>query len=647
MNEIRNTIKVNLVEITILFKRLLLLMLLFSIMRVVFYFFNTEHFAGISFPHFLNIMKGGVRFDLSAILFVNSLYIILYLFPLPFKYNKFYQSFLKYLFLITNSLVIAVNLGDVFYFDFILKRTTADVFIFAGESNILKLFSIFIVDFWYGTVLGILFIIGFILFSNRIKLKIPQNKTHLLSYIVSGTIILAVSGYFSVIGMRGSFVNKTFPITLGDAGKYTNKPIAMALVLNTPFSIIKTLEREVLQEKEYFNQDELNQIYSSEHVYNSNKVFKELNVVIIIMESFAREYIGALNSDVNDGNYNGYTPFLDSLIGKSKVFTRAFANGRKSIEALPAIVASLPTVEQAYVSSSYASNNINTIAGFLNEKGYKSSFFHGAPDGAMGLEAFMKIAGYNDYYGMTEYNNNDDFNGTWGIWDEEFFQFFAEKINTFEQPFNTSFFSLSSHHPYNIPEQYNNKFKEGELEIHKSVRYADYALQRFFETAKKSDWYENTLFVITADHASKKYLKKYKSNVGNYAIPIIYYCPSDTTLIGIDSSVTQQTDILPTVLNYLNYNGKFIAFGEDVLNKKNESFAFNYLNNTYQIISGDYILQFSNDKSICLYNYEQDYSLSDNLLYKKTVVVSKLEQKIKAIIQDYNYRMIHNKLTSK
>ncbi len=644
MNEIRNTIKVSLVEITILFKRLLLLMLLFSIMRVVFYLFNTEHFTGMSFPHFLNIMKGGVRFDLSAILFVNSLYIILYLFPLPFKYNKFYQSFLKYLFLITNSFAIAVNLGDIFYFDFILKRTTADVFMFAGESNILKLFSIFIVDFWYGTVLGILFIIGFIIINKRIKLKVPEKKIHFVSYIIIGTLILAISGYFSVIGIRGSFINKTFPITVGDAGKYINKPIEMALVLNTPFSIIKTIERKALPEKKYFSKDKLNQIYSSVHVYNSNKEFKELNVVIIIMESFAREYIGALNQDVKDGNYKGYTPFLDSLIGKSKVFIRAFANGRKSIEALPAIVASLPTVEQAYVSSAYASNSINTIAGFLNEKGYKSSFFHGAPNGAMGLEAFMKIAGYNDYYGKTEYNNDDDFNGSWGIWDEEFFQFFAEKLNTFEQPFNTAFFSLSSHHPFNIPERYKDKFSEGEIEIHKPVSYADYALQKFFKTAKKSDWYKNTLFVITADHASQNYLKKYNTSVGNYAIPIIYFCPSDSTLTGIDSTVTQQADIMPTVLNYLNFKGKFISYGNDVFNNKDNSFAFNFLNNTFQLISGDYVLQFSNNKSIALYNYEKDNSLSENLLSKNKIIAAEFENKIKAIIQDYNYRMIHNKL---
>jgi len=647
MNKIINFFKINLLELLVLLKNLLLLLVILSIMRIVFYLFNTEHFADMTFSHFLFIMKGGIKFDISAVMFINALYILLFLLPFPFKYNRKYQSFLKYLFLILNSIAIILNMGDIFYFDYILKRTTADVFMFAGESNIFKLFGVFVIDFWYGTVIGILFIVVFVIINKRIKLKTPRNKINLLHYVISGTIIFVISGYFAVIGMRGSFVSKTFPITLGDAGKYTNKPIEMGIVLNTPFSIIKTIERKPLPEKKYFTKNELNKIYSPVHIYKNNKKFKKLNVVIIVLESFAREYIGALNPDVQNGNYDGYTPFLDSLIGKSKVFTRAFANGRKSIEALPAIVASLPTVEQAYVSSAYASNSINTIAGFLKNKGYNSSFFHGAPSGAMGLEAFMRTAGYNDFYGMEEYGNNDDFNGTWGIWDEEFLQFFAEKLNTFEEPFNSTFFSISSHHPYNIPEKYVDKFPEGEIKIHKPIIYADYSLKKFFERVSKEKWFNNTLFVITADHSSQNYLKKYSSIVGKFAIPIIYYCPTDTALIGIDSTVTQQADIMPTVLNYLNYKGKFVSFGNDVLDNQQDNFAFNYLNNTYQIINGDYILQFTEDKSIGLYNYEKDFSLSNNLLDKKPKVKNKLEKKIKAIIQQYNYRMLHNELVMK
>ena len=647
MSKIFNLFKINLSELFVLLKRFVVVLFILAVLRIIFYLFNTEHFADMTFIHFLRIMKGGLKFDLSAIMFVNALYIFLFLFPFPFKYSKKYQSILKYVFLISNSLIIVLNTADIFYFEYTLKRTTADVFMFAHESNILKLFAVFFIDFWYGTLIGIAFIFILIKSYKLIKLKNYRSKIKLIPYIVSGLIIFGITGYLSVIGMRGSFVTKTFPITVGDAGKYTNKPIEMVLVLNTAFSIIKTVERKPLPEKHYFKQEELSKVYSPVHNYKTDNEFKKLNVVLIILESFSRAHSGYLNTDVRDGNYKGYTPFLDSLMHKGKVFTRAFANGRKSIEALPAITASIPTVEQAYVSSAYASNNINTLANFLNDKGYNSSFFHGAPDGAMGLEAFMKIAGYHDFYGMTEYGNDDDFNGTWGIWDEEFLQFFADKLNTFKQPFNTAVFTLSSHHPFNIPKRYDKVFPEGENEINKSVLYSDYSLKKFFEKAEKSDWYKNTLFVLTADHSSRNNLKKYNTSIGNYGIPIIYFCPSDTSLQGIDSTVTQQADIMPTVLKYLQFNGSFIAYGNDAFDGSQDNFAFNYLNNTYQLVLNDYVLQFSNDKSIALYNYEKDILLKNNILKKYPKIVKKLEHKIKGLIQDYNYRMVHNELTLK
>ena len=119
-------------------------------------------------------------------------------------------------------------------------------------------------------------------------------------------------------------------------------------------------------------------------------------------------------------------------------------------------------------------------------------------------------------------------------------------------------------------------------------------------------------------------------------------------MVGIDSTVTQQADIMPTVLHYLDYNGSFIAYGNDVLdNCKDDNFAFNYLNNTFQLISGEYVLQFSNDKSIALYNFEKDVYLTNNILSKKPKITLNFENKIKAIIQDYNYRMLYNELSLK
>ncbi len=626
-----------------LLKRLTLVLLLFTLLRIIFYVFNLEHYEEMTFSHFLRIMQGGIKFDISAIMFINFLYIFLFLLPFPFKYNRKYQSFLKYLFLIPNSIALAVNMGDVFYFDFILKRSTVDVFIFAGESNILKLFSLFFIDYWYGVLIGIFLIFILIFAYNRINLQKPKFKFGIYYYI-SGIIILAVSGFLSVMGMRGSFVKKTFPITLGDAGMYVNKTEEMALVLNTPFTIMKTLEKSSLDEKHYFNEEELTNFFSPVHKVDTGKFFNNMNVVIIVMESFSREYIGSLNTDIENGNYKGYTPFLDSLISESKVFIRTFANGRISIEALPAITSSIPSTIQSHVTSPYASNRFYGLGNLLKKKGYHTSFFHGAPKGALGLDAFMKFSGYEHLYSMKEYGNDDDFDDAWGLWDEPFFQFFADKLNSFKKPFHSVFFSLSSHHPYKVPDKYKGKFKEGTLPIHKSVQYSDMALKKFFDKISDKAWYNNTLFVITADHSAVSYLKKYNSSVGKYAIPIVLYSPSDTLLTGTDSIVAQQIDIMPTVLGYLNYDKDFFSFGNDLLKENIKPYAVNYLNDTYQIIINDFMLQYRNEKIVGFYNYEKDYALKNNLIDKYPEKQAYLEKKLKAFIQDYNHRMITDRL---
>ncbi len=626
--------------------RIALLMVLFSISRLGFYFFNTEHFPDMTFIRLIRIMFGGLKFDISGILFVNALYVVLYLLPLPFRQHKIYQSVLKWLFFISNGIALAANAGDFFYFDFILKRSTADVLMFAGEGNILTLFSLFIVDYWPGFVFVIVQMV--IMFFGYNKLKPEQLTTPKKgAFYFSGLVWLLISVYFTIVGIRGGFTGTTRPITLGNAGVYTEKPLEMAIVLNTPFAIIRTLNKTPLKEETYFSPEELEKIYSPIHPADTTGTFKPLNVVVIIMESFAKEYVGALNKNLDHGTYQGYTPFLDSLIGISKSFNHAFANGRKSIDALPSVVASIPSMVTPYVTSTYASNDINSMASLLKTKGYQTAFFHGAPNGSMGFDSFMKIAGYDKYYGMTEYGNDADFDGSWGIWDEEFMLFMEKQFNKMKSPFLATFFSVSSHHPFKIPKKYEGKFRKGTLAFHIPIQYSDLALRHFFAVASKEPWFKNTLFVLTADHSNQAWHPEYLTSIGNFSVPMLFYHPGNPYLKGMDSTVVQQMDIMPTIMHYLNYDGKYVSFGINAFDKGANHFAVNYNNSTYQIIKGNYVLQFVEEKTIGLYNYILDPLLNNNLLGKKPDIQAEMEKLLKAFIQQYNHRMLHNELIMK
>src|SRR6185369_8592326 len=119
-------------------------------------------------------------------------------------------------------------------------------------------------------------------------------------------------------------------------------------------------------------------------------------------------------------------------------------------------------------------------------------------------------------------------------------------------------FTISSHHPYGIPEKYKGRFRKGTLPIHESIQYADYSLQKFFETAMHTSWFDSTLFVITGDHTALSEKPFYQNHVGMYSVPIIFFQPHDS-LSGIRTTTAQQIDILPSVLDYLGYPQQFYS----------------------------------------------------------------------------------------
>lgn len=624
----------------------LLMMVLYAVCRVLFYLFNTSFFPDMTLSRFTRILGGGVRFDLAGLLYLNSLFIILSILPFHFRFRQGYQKVLKYIYFVTNGVGLAINIADIFYYKFTLRRTTISVFSqFKNEKNKLALFFQFVVDYWYAVFVLAALVWFMVYLFNRIKISGPQLQNKWAFYS-SGLLMMPIIVYLFFGGARGGFAHSTRPITLSNAAEYAAVPKDINLVLNTPFALMRTINSAVVEKVNYFASDsELAKTFTPVHYPADSTGFRARNVVVIILESFSREFVGIYNRDMGIKDYKGYTPFLDSLIGESLAFHYSFANGRKSIDAMPSVICSIPSIEVPYVLSHFSGNKVNSMASLLKDKGYYSAFFHGAPNGSMGFQAFANLCGFDDYFGKTEYGNDDDYDGIWGIWDEKFLQFYANKMNTFKQPFYTNFFSVSSHHPYNLPAGYATKFKGGSKDIYKTLEYTDYSLKKFFETAKKMPWYENTLFVFTADHCSAEITyPEFNTAWGYFSIPVFFFKP-DGSLKSMKPEIIQQIDIMPTVLGYLHYDKPYIAFGRNILDPQTAPFAFNYLDNVYQAFIDNYLLQFDGTKSIGLYNFKEDKLLKNNLISGLPEVVAAIEPRLKAFIQQYNNRMVDDDLT--
>jgi phosphoglycerol transferase MdoB-like AlkP superfamily enzyme len=625
--------------------KILAVILLFFVSRIFFYFFNFQYFSGLGIRELLKIFIFGLRFDISAAIIINAPFIIFNSIPFRFRYNKVCQGFANAYFYIINTIALLANFVDMIYFRFTLKRTTADIFNYLGiGGDFDKLVPQFLRDFWYVPLIWILFIVLLIYLASRFKLKASGSKGkggNFKFYFVNGFLFLVIM-FISVIGIRGGFQLR--PISLLTAGNYTSAKY-VPLLLNTPFSIAKTVGNESLLTITYFNNEsDLAKIYSPVHK-GVMTGFRKYNVMIIIMESFSLEHIGAFNKDLEDGRYQGFTPFIDSLIGHSLAF-KGYANGKTSIQGIPAVLSGiLSLMNESYIQSNYSADKVNSLAGLLKTKGYTSAFFHGGTNGTMGFDSYMRFAGFDHYYGRREYHNEKDYDGKWGIRDEEFFQYTAHTMNQLPQPFLVAIFSLSSHHPYIVPGKYAHIFKGGKLPIQKSIMYADYSLREFFETAKKMPWFENTLFVITADHTSEGYYPYYQSSVGQYAIPILFY-KKDSNLHGLSKKIVQQTDIMPSVLGYLGYDKDFVAYGTSVFDTNAPRFSIHYISGLYGLIKDGYLLEYDGNHSTALYDLNADKLQTNNLVKEDLLVMKKLENFMKAYIQQYNNRVIENRLTA-
>jgi phosphoglycerol transferase MdoB-like AlkP superfamily enzyme len=617
---------------------LLLVLLVYQAIRLCFYLVNHSFFQLNGVGEYFYLVWNSLRFDLSVLFIINSIYVVFGLLPFQFIHNKRYQSILNFWFLLSNVLAILFDIADIAYFPFQRKRMSSEVFNLIGrKSDFIDLLPSYIIQFWYVPF----FIIGFVwllIFLNKKINKISLcNNNQLINLFFIFKII--TSWLLAFLAIRGGFQLK--PILTFNALSVTSND-KVALVYNTPFSILHTLQEQQVPEINFYSEQEMDKFIRPYHVPIRNTSVKNCNIVLIVLESFGKSYTGI-------SGRKSYTPFLDSIMANGLTFTNAFANANISATGIPAIIAGIPAfMEEPFATSPYGQNSIDALPKLLNKIGYSSSFYHGGTNGTMSFDLFAKNAGYDTYFGRNEYANDNDYDGSWGIWDEPYLQYVANELDKKSKPFFSTVFTLSSHEPFHLPTQY----KQSELaklnSIQRGVSYTDLALRHFFETASKKAWFANTLFVITPDHnyiACHDEQGYYNTGFGLYAIPVVFYKPNDTMLKGIDSNAFQQINIMPTVLDYINYPNRYFTFGRSAFDTLSIPFVFNYANNYNQFLFNEYLVTANDTNLNGIFYFKQDSLLKQNLLPNDSLK-SALFPRFKAYKQFLNNSIRGNKQTA-
>lgn len=575
-------------------------------LRLGFQFHNSAEFKQFQFSDFIPSYLWGLRFDLSILALLNLPILILLFFRKLFKEST-YKKVLLLAVLICNGIPFFLSLTDMEYYAITNKRLSMAI---SSIENDVKEQAWQLIKYYWTYILLTLawsFLLFKIICTNfTTKNSEKQKIQRAVKYLV--TVLLMI------LAIRGGFQTK--PLSTTHALSISDTALS-EMSLNAPFFIYRSNNKldQGFFDDHFFNQKEMISILKNNQNMNSNVApfpLKGQNIVIIILESFALEFTGV----GSPGETN--TPFLDSLESKGATFFRnAFANNSTSIDAIPAILTGLPVLmEEHFITSTYTKMTPIKLGKIFSQLHYQNSFFHGGHNGTMYFDSFLRSLSIDNYFGFNEYPNPSHYDGQWGVPDHYFFDWFEKKLNESPKPFFTSIFSLSSHQPYYVPEEFESLFPQTDKHpLLRSIQYTDFSLKKFFEKAEKEDWFKNTLFVLTADHTASCQSEYYCHSLNRYRVPIIFYHGSGKKLPFNPLKVTQQADIIPTILDWLDvpqWREKIPPFGQSLLREENQGRAFYQKGNSFRMIEDNYYYSLRNDGTIQVFNTENNKKLRKN-----------------------------------
>lgn len=531
--------------------RIILVMLVFTTVRGLFFAFNSSAFASFSVQQIAQAFALGMRFD-AWIVFVC----LMPLFLLELATHASGFAFLRRVTALASGAVLAFvcvmmffELSDCEYFRFSGSRTTLAIFSMSGDA--LEQSAQLLLNFWHIPALTVLYSV--LLFSCW---RVTQHKAQHPRVSLSRR-RLWITGFAGVLlgtlAIRGGLQRKplspTHAVYLGDSK-------LAALALNTSFQMVHSSGLGVVKKLQFYNTTaEAARQLDVPRERHAPVSLAGSHVVVLIVESLSSEYMGF------QGITRSYAPFLSSLAEKSLYFENAFANGRQSIEALPSIFASLPSlIGEPFITSRYSHVTVPALGSVLSNKGYATAFFHGAKNGSMYIDAMAKKFGFERFFGLSEYpESRRDFDGSWGIFDEPFLNFTVQQLSALPRPFAAGIFTLSSHNPYHIPRGLESRFPADGTPFQRSLSYADFAISRFFAVAEQQDWFKDTLFVITGDHTAELSHDVFKTEQNIYRVPILFYDPSGRLKPKKSSRLIQHADIFPTILDLIGDDSQSLS----------------------------------------------------------------------------------------
>lgn len=561
-----------------LIRPLVFIAIMYGLLRLSLLFIYPEYFAGLSIGEILIAFAQGMRFDFSiaAITYSFSLLGLLVLQFLPKAYPRGSAAMLWFAFIVLSATWL-LYAGSIGYFGEVHRHLGAELVQLSADMKFVL--TLLTGSRIWALAAGMIFLVG-AAFLWRVWVVLPASRLNLAQPWLVKVCIALLLVAMEVLLVRG-FELSSKPLGVADAYALGNERQA-TLSLNGAFSALH-LSRKALKARSkpiaYFQVEELQAMQPQLPIfrriiphYELPAAYERPNLVMVLLESWSFKYIDGLA-----GGHYGATPFMDSLIAKSAVWTNAYAAGQRSIEGIQAALTSVPLLEGwPTIGFGLEQTRITSIAEKAEEQGYETLFMQTSKARSFHVDSIAKGLGFNHYYAMEDYEDNAEYEDESEFgWDYEGLQFFAEKLSVQkpEKPYFAFFFTGTTHEPFPNPgEQFHIRPHDEHWEHRylNTLRYSDHSLEKFMHEMKETTGYQNTIFIFVADHTLRASLGDRKDS---FRIPLIIYSPSELIPPGLHSDYVSQYDIMPTLSSLMGVSSEISSFGRSLLTEPEPTFA--------------------------------------------------------------------------
>lgn len=517
----------------------------------------------------------GLWFDVATIAFIASpILLVAICIPEKFRQSISYKRLLWILFFITIFLLIFELVSEyVFWQEFSTRFNfiAVDYLIYTNEviGNITESYPVALIAFSIAIIAAMFTYVV----KRNIQFKIDSFTWRQRARLIVYTVALPLTSYYLVnIDQVSVPTSNTYAQELGMNGLYS---FASAMRRNDLDyeRFYRTIEPkkaiEIISQLKKDNSKMLNLFDVSDAT--SPFIKKPKNIILITVESLSASYLGVY------GNDEGITPYLDEIAKKGLMFDRLYATGTRTVRGLEALSLGTPPIPGQAIVRRPNNQHLSTVGEYLEAQGVSTAFIYGGYGYFDNMNAYFKS---NDYkiFDRTDFDPKTIvMENVWGVADESLFAntlSYVDQLHLKKSPFFIQVMTTSNHRPYTFP--------EGRIDLPSgsrkaAVKYTDYAIGHFIEEAKTKSWFNDTLFIIVADHCASV-AGKTKLPVAKYHIPMIFYGPQIVKK-GNFKPLISQIDIPPTVIDILGYKGANHFFGDNFFNRKDlqeRAFISNY-----------------------------------------------------------------------